>query len=399
MAMKSGAVRAALATVVSTAVAGGLLLGPPSVAGTTAVTVSDSPSPTYQTNGRVDAIITVGSTVYIGGSFTLVRPAGSSPGTDTVPRARLAAFSTTTGALLSWNPGANSAVNALAASPNGKTIYVGGRFGRLGGKARKNLGAVQAVSGQVKDFRADTDRRVLALAATKTRLYVGGKLTRIDGIPHNRLAALTARGARVIRKWRPNPNGFVRALALSKNRKGLFVGGDFTAVGGKRQPRLAKLNVKGGHALPFRKHPSYPVVEIVATRHRLYIAGDGAGGHAASYGVRGSFKWVRQVDGAAHSIATLNGAVYVGGQFAHVCVGNTGHPATGFDCPTVLAERRRLAAFAASDGSLQAWDPATDSINGVFAVAKVGDHVQIGGDFTTVHGVAQQGYADFSPIP
>jgi hypothetical protein len=396
MNMGTGAVRAALVLVVSTATAGGLLVGQPSVAATTGLTVSDAPSPTYQTNGRVDAVIRVGSTVYIGGSFTTVRPAGSAPGTDTAPRDRLAAFSADTGALLPWNPGANSAVNTLAASPDGRTIYVGGRFGRLGGKTRHNLAAVTAVTGQVKGFRADTDRRVLALAATQKRVYVGGKLSRIDGLPRNRLAALSARG-KVLRKWRPGPDGYVRALTLSANRKSVFVGGDFTHLGGKKQRHLAKLGAKDGRARPFHRHPGYPVVQIVATRHRLYLAGNGAGGHAASYTVNGGFRWVRQFDGAVHAIARLNGAVYVGGQFANVCVGNTGHPTTGFDCPTVLTERRRLAALASSDGNVLPWNPGANSIDGVFAVTRVGDNVQVGGDFTVVGGVDQEGYAAFGP--
>src|SRR5690349_1296622 len=193
MKVKTHAGRRTALLVTAAAVAGsGLVVGTQVAAG--AATVRERPSATYQTNGRVDAILRVGSTVYIGGSFTAVRPAGSAPGTNEVGRNRLAAFSVVTGALLPWDPGTNSTVNALAASPDGRTIYVGGRFGRLGGKARHNLGAVRAGSGTVKDFRADTDRRVLALAASKKRLYVGGKLSRIDGITRNHLAALSAHG-------------------------------------------------------------------------------------------------------------------------------------------------------------------------------------------------------------
>jgi hypothetical protein len=396
MANTKGAVRAALVLMVSSLVTGGLLVGRPAAGAT--VTVSDEPSPSYQTNGRVDAIVTVGTTVYIGGNFTVVRPAGSPPGTDTVPRERLAAFSTVTGALLPWNPGANSTVNALAASPDGRTIYVGGRFGRLGDEARHNLGAVRAGSGKIKGFRADTDRRVLALAATKKRVFVGGKLTKVDGIPRSRLAALTARG-RVVRKWRSGPDGFVRALALSKNRKSLFVGGDFNLVAGKKQRHLAKVTVKRGQVRAFHRHPRYPVVQLAVTRHRVYLAGNGAGGHAAAYTNQGDFRWVRQLDGAVHSIASLNGVLYVGGQFANVCVGNTGHPTTGFDCPTVLSPRRHLAAFATSDGAVLPWDPGANSIDGVFAVARVTGGIQIGGDFTTVHDVEQQSYGVFAALP
>src|SRR4051812_15747492 len=71
---------------------------------------------TYQTNGRVDAILTIGDTIYLGGVFTSVRPAGAPLGTGEVPRQHLAALSRSTGALLPWNPGTDKAVFNLAAS-------------------------------------------------------------------------------------------------------------------------------------------------------------------------------------------------------------------------------------------------------------------------------------------
>ena len=113
----------------------------------------------------------------------------------------------------------------------------------------------------------------------------------------------------------------------------------------------------------------------------------------------GRLRWVVQTDGAVHSIGLLHGALYVGGQFGNICVGNTGGPTSGFDCPVVLTQRRHLAALATSDGSVLPWDPGANSIDGVFAVASIADSVQIGGDFTTVHGVDQQGYGVFGPLP
>ncbi len=100
----------------------------PGPAQATSRSVGDVPDPMYQTNGKVDAVLSVGDTIYIGGTFTSVRPAGAPAGTDEVSRSRLAAFSRSTGALLRWNPGVGHQVNALAAAPNGRIIYVGGRF-------------------------------------------------------------------------------------------------------------------------------------------------------------------------------------------------------------------------------------------------------------------------------
>ncbi len=42
--------------------------------------VVSPPSPSYQTNGRVETIAISGTTAYIGGKFTAVRPPGSPPG-------------------------------------------------------------------------------------------------------------------------------------------------------------------------------------------------------------------------------------------------------------------------------------------------------------------------------
>ncbi len=231
-----------------------------------------------------------------------------------------------------------------------------------------------------------------------SRVYVGGKISKIRGKSRSRLAAVSAQG-RLVKTWRPRPNGFVRTIAMSPDRKNVLIGGDFTRVGTKKQRHLAKLAVKKARVRSLKRHPAYPVVQIITTHHQLFLAGNGAGGHAASYDLRGRLRWVTQTDGAVHSIGLLDGALYVGGQFNNVCVGNTGGPTSGFDCPTVLAPRQHLTALAGSDGSVLPWDPGTDSIDGVFAVAPVADSVQIGGDFTTVHGAAQQGYGVFAALP
>jgi len=66
--------------------------------GTAFGVVGTSPIPTYQANGRVYTITVANGTVYIGGAFTSVRPAGSSGSSTT--RNHAAAFDEATGALL-----------------------------------------------------------------------------------------------------------------------------------------------------------------------------------------------------------------------------------------------------------------------------------------------------------
>ncbi len=77
-----------------------------------------TPAPTGGTGLIISSFVFGDSLIYTGGTFT-------------TPYNRLAAFDISTGALSSsWNPNANSNVNALAI--NGTTIYIAGAFSTLG---------------------------------------------------------------------------------------------------------------------------------------------------------------------------------------------------------------------------------------------------------------------------
>ena len=68
-----------------------------------AAIVGATPSPSWQANGRVVTIAVSGTTAYLGGKFTSMRPAGAPLGTGEVARNHVAAVDLTTGALLPWN--------------------------------------------------------------------------------------------------------------------------------------------------------------------------------------------------------------------------------------------------------------------------------------------------------
>lgn len=56
-----------------------------------------------------------------------------------------------------FNPGTNGEVRALAVSPDGSTVFIGGVFTEAGGAARANVAAVDAVTGAAKaGWQADT---------------------------------------------------------------------------------------------------------------------------------------------------------------------------------------------------------------------------------------------------
>jgi hypothetical protein len=72
-------------------------------------------------DGTINAFAFQGSTLYVGGQFSII--GGQN-------RDRLAAISTTTGLASSWNPNASAQVNAVAVAGNG-SIYAGGDFATI----------------------------------------------------------------------------------------------------------------------------------------------------------------------------------------------------------------------------------------------------------------------------
>ncbi|WDF34271.1 PKD domain-containing protein [Arthrobacter agilis] len=124
--------------------------------------------------GSVRSITATASTVFLGGNFTSI---------GSTARSRLAAVRASDGALLPWAPLANGRVNALAVSPDGGRVLVGGAFTTLNGSGRPGygLGWVDATTGAsvplaVNDVvrNGGTDSAILSLASDGTSFYGTG---------------------------------------------------------------------------------------------------------------------------------------------------------------------------------------------------------------------------------
>jgi trimeric autotransporter adhesin len=350
---------------------------------------SNAPSPTWQTNGRVLAVAQSGTTVYLAGTFTSVRPPGSRRGVGEVARNRAAAIDAATGQLLAWNPNVNGEVRALAVA--GQRVYLGGSFSRVSGQTRSRVAAVDAGSGAPTGWNPQVSAKVNALATDGSTVWLGGTFTSVGGSPRLRLAALSATTAAVT-AFRADVDGeaegsgpYVNALALRGSE--LYVAGAFSRIGGVARTVSARVDAVSGAVSGWRPATRYTATAIALAPDgsRVYVGGRGPGGYVAAYtATTGATVWSRNPDGDVQALTATTADVYIGGHF---------------DAVGGLV-RRHLANLGPADGAVGTWDPGADSSEGAFVLATDNStRLWVGGEFTQTGNqrtVNQQGFAQYT---
>jgi len=327
-----------------------------------------------------------GTTLYVGGGFTQVAGVG---------RARLAAFDIATGSLTAWNPGAIGQVRALANW--GTQIMIGGTFTSVAGVLRANLAAVDVSSGAATAFIADTNGDVHALAVT-TRfipdvgffpsLYVGGTFTSCDGFTRNYIAELNSTGT--LTSWNPNANGAI--YAINTNFGSVWVGGDFTQIGGQARARAAQLEPGTAAVLAWNPSPNGTVRVLSAEGDGVYL-----GGSFTTIGGQPRNNLAR-VDGTAGLAHPWNPNIV--GTVLGFSVNNPMYVVGSFTSAGPQQTRRNLAAFDVLTGQPKPWNPDANGPVNTLSLAFSGEQINsvyAGGTFTTIGGQTRNYIAAIEP--
>lgn len=164
-------------------------------------------------------------------------------------------------------------VTALAADGAGG-FYVGGDFTRVQGERRVGLVHLRADGSVDPVFRAQALGYVGALLLRGDTLYVGGGFEVIGGKRTDRLAALDARTGEP-RDWGPGaiPEGQVDALAIDGDR--LYAAGHGFTINGEGRRKVFAVDLATGRLLPWKVHVQERDVKAIAARDgRVYLAGD-----------------------------------------------------------------------------------------------------------------------------
>ena len=346
--------------------------------------------------GRVDDIVRVGRWVYVGGNFTVLGNHGGAK----VTRMYLAAERAGTGRLRrGFHPKLNGRVYALAVSPNHRFLYVGGQFTSVGGHPRHNLAAFNLRTGKLSARIPDLGipGYVRAVSVSRAgRVYIGGSFGRVDGLRRANLAKLVMRGGRfgVNRRWAPTTNREVRDIVVSARAARVVVGGLFTSVNGHAgQTKIAALGQGRGRLLPWASHPGSDILDLALCGDRIYAAEGGPGGTALAYGLGGARRWYYMTDGNIQAAACL-GRRPVFGMHGDYVAPRKNQALNEYGSSRRI-QRHKLFMLSFK-GVLMRWNPdvnSTAGVLGVWALAAGKGNLYVGGDFTGIHGVAQQRFA------
>ena len=349
------------------------------------------------------AVYATADTVFLGGDFTSV---GGSE------RFNVAALDATTRRATSFAPRIDGTVNALDFV--GGQLYVGGHFSAtMDGRAVYSLVQVDPGTGQVaREFGAQSGF-VNALAHDASRLYAAGTFTQFLSTPRSGLAAVEL-DTGALSPWAPTANG-VSAIALGNGAA--YIAGPFDHVNGQPKAGIAAVDVSTGATLPFAPPisvaPSEGNWSVALDGSVLYAAGDfnvatparsNLAAFDATTGAVGS--WSPQLAAPAgvtpkvRALAVAGHSVYLGGVFTQVN-GQARSQLAAVDASGALTPFVANADVADGRAVGEVWSGFffapfqrnDQQIRGVYAVSVLEDRLAVGGNFFSVNGQDQSGFA------
>jgi hypothetical protein len=396
----------------------------------------------WQANATVWKMAYANGDIWMVGDFTSLRPPGAALGTSEQPANYFAALNAASGApdpsinashIFSTASGPIPLTNAIvAASPDGKTIYVGGKFTQVDGLNRSHIAAFSATDGHLLPWSPNVGGKVSAIATFGNVVYIGGAFGKVGSTTVGaHLAALNANSGSVL-KWGPgngpSTNDLVDALAVSADGSQVIAGGYFDRVNGLAESadhhtKYQKAVILGGfahahsgvpEAMPANANvPLRPVgvnghvcnshvKDIVVSGAAAYFADEGTGGGCfdGTWAItlpNGGLKWLNQCQGATQTIAVIGSYLYTGSH-AHDCQSdnrNGDHD----NFPQLKGNgSRHLLSHRISNGFLGPWYPLANAGPnlGPRAMATDGTQLYVGGDFTSINHRPQQGIVRFT---
>ncbi|GAB6283407.1 MAG: hypothetical protein STSR0008_21730 [Ignavibacterium sp.] len=386
-----------------------------------------SGSATYQ--HRINNLIVINDTVYVGGLFSTIDTSGGQ-------RKNMAAI-TKSGTLLSLNPNPNiigsgdlaNSVNVLL--NEGNNIFVGGKFSSINGVKRNYLAAFDATNGNILPLDLNINGfSVSNLFVHNSNLFVGGGFSSIGGVSINNLAKVDLITGNVDPSWIINPDLQVDG-ALGVHNDTLYVSGTFSLIGDSsgsqyRRERNASIDIATGQVTSWNPNANNGFKSFIFQDTLIYVGGifnfigDSTRNFLACISSRTALptSWNPNPDGVVNDIALVGQNIFAAGTFSQVggilknrlaqidkqtglvTEWDAGLTNQELNSITVsgdqlyfsgsfqsvgVSERKNLASINIIDGSLTSWNPNSDSpVNKIF-LDFTNKRIYLGGYFQTIN--------------
>ncbi|MBV8471758.1 MAG: hypothetical protein JOY60_18070 [Burkholderiaceae bacterium] len=286
----------------------------------------------------------------------------------------------------------NLTVTAMAL--NGSDLYVSGCYQGGARNGQCIVEDVDAATGSVLKWSVGANTSASHLAVSGNSLYMSGSFQTFAGANRFNMAALDTRTGALL-PWNPNIGygagvPFVNAIVASSSA--VFIGGQFTTIGGATRNSVAAVDPTSGQALAWdaklsTTHSALEVYAIVQDGSTIYVggvfssaAGQTRGGLVALDATTGAVSpWsaglsLDAYDDPLVAALTVNtGRVFVGGQFF----------VPGSSALTHTASFDKVSAAPLP------WLDAQDQNIAIKQLGVAGSQVFVGGDFALLGGLAR----------
>ena len=214
------------------------------------VVVNDNPADwtPHVIDGRVNALVQIGDTMFAGGSFTQVTEPGSN---QVIDQPYLFAFDAETGAIDNqFDPELNGQVEGLASSPDGRSLIAGGGFTTVNGSQQDRLVKIIIQQTRVDNsFRGSANDLVQDLHVVGDDLYIAGRFTQVGNTDRSGMARLDAESGAVDSAFdvpfadAPRFVMGVLRFSIDPAAEKLVAVGNFSRVGGLPRLQVAMLDL------------------------------------------------------------------------------------------------------------------------------------------------------------
>ena len=401
-------------------------------------------------NGEIFDIETIGSNVYIAGSFSTIAN-NTAANKTSYTRRGLAMYNLDTGLVsTTFNPTiTGGGIDSVQASLDGTKLFVGGNFNNVNGQTRRDIVSLNPTTGALNTgFTANADAKVAEIAVSSSTVYMGGTFAHVNGVAKAALAAVNINTGAVINNFSndvtqgigTNGTAGVQRLILSPDQTKLLVVHTGKQVAGQDRYGAALIDATTNKLLPWNTNLWKDNLQYVGGIQRAYggaispdgkyfVVTSGSGGDrppindtVMAFPMDGGADptdvqplWISRCFDSVYSVAISEKAVYIGGHFTwnesptapdpwpgldNVGYG-TGQGLSGYGLGDAVVRRDHLGALDPATGKALEWNPRSKSAEGNKAMLVTPRGVFAGGDTTFQGGsnVGRIAFFDLSQVP